>query len=92
MAARSWLPLLRVGPSGQPRAPTRVLLRLWVSAGDLAAPRPRKGNRAEEGVLPSSRKDRTEGVNTAIETVSFFLRVGKQTRARWGLPKVSGRH
>lgn len=56
MAARSWLPLPRVGPSGQPRAPTRALLRRWVCAGDLAAPRPRKGNRAEKASFPAPGK------------------------------------
>lgn len=62
-----------LGPAGLAKA----LPRRGVSARDLAARGPRKGDPAEEGVPPSSRKDQPKGASAAIGSFSLYLRVGK---------------
>lgn len=71
-------------PPLRPAGLAKALLRRGVSARDLAARGPRKGDPAEEGVPPSSRKDQPKGASAAIGTVSLDLRVGKLRPERDG--------
>lgn len=68
----------------RPAGLAKALLRRGVSAGDLGAREPRKGDPAEEGVPPSSRKDQPKGGSAAIGTVSTDLRAGKLRPERDG--------